>query len=257
MGYSGYGRLSAGSSRAKGYPRKVGFMPKGIGAAKRRSDGDEKQRKYASTSILRGPSGFPDRIKVKLTYYDQFQFTISLGLAGLQQFRGNSVFDPDFTGGGHQPTAFDQWASFYGKYRVYASALRIVGVTPGDSDMAGSSSTGITVITVPSINATTSLNFTDLAQEPYANVKTSTYYTPIREMTNYLSTAKMFGQDQKAIESEDNYSALVSTNPTDVWFWKLYVLPSSTLTTNTYYYAIDVKLDYYVEFFGRNTLSTS
>lgn len=241
----------------KSYPRKAGFMPKTLTTAKRRSDGDEKQRAYTTTSILKGPSGFPDRIKVKLTYYDQYQFTITLGLGGLQQWRGNSCFDPDLTSTGHQPTAFQQWASFYGKYRVYASALRIVGVTPGDSDMVGSSSTGITIITLPSIDATTSLNFVDLAQEPYAKVRTSTYYTPIREMTNYISTSKMFGQDLKSIASEDNYAALTSANPVDVWYWKMYVLPSSTLTTNTYYYAIDAKLDYYVEFFGRNTLQTS
>jgi len=41
-------------------------------------------------------------------------------------FRANSIFDPDFTGVGHQPLSHDQYALRYSQYRVVSGQLFLV-----------------------------------------------------------------------------------------------------------------------------------
>jgi len=65
-------------------------------------------------------NAFPPSISGKMYYVQQFALTGGVvGITGLEQvMRLNSLFDPDFTGGGHQPNTFDQVAALYGTYRV-------------------------------------------------------------------------------------------------------------------------------------------
>jgi hypothetical protein len=62
--------------------------------------------------------GFPDRIYTKLRYCDSGSQSCTSGATGLQIFRWNSVFDPDFTNAGHQPLYRDTYAAIYDQYAV-------------------------------------------------------------------------------------------------------------------------------------------
>jgi hypothetical protein len=53
-----------------------------------------------------------------MPYSAQGTLTLPAGARADQQFRLNSIFDPDYTGVGHQPLAHDQWALFYNHYVV-------------------------------------------------------------------------------------------------------------------------------------------
>ncbi len=46
-------------------------------------------------------------------------------LTGFHVFRANSVFDPDFAIGGHQPRGFDQLASLYDEYIVTKAVITV------------------------------------------------------------------------------------------------------------------------------------
>lgn len=62
------------------------------------------------------------QLRVRLPYF--YNGTLTEAAAGLgifYTFAINSVFDPDFTGGGLQPLGLDQYAQFYGRYRVTSS----------------------------------------------------------------------------------------------------------------------------------------
>jgi hypothetical protein len=60
-----------------------------------------------------------------MTYVDEFFVSLAAGAVNDQIYRANSVFDPDRTGGGHQPLGFDQAAALYNRYRVHAFKARI------------------------------------------------------------------------------------------------------------------------------------
>lgn len=213
-----------------------------------------KKRGKPTTAVMRGPNGFPDRIRVKLTYYMQFNSTHAAGTAISYQYRGNSLFDPDFTSTGGQPNGFDQWKAFYGKYRVSGSACRVISVVPGSTGMSGSDSTGVTCVLVPTISSTIT-GPQDFAELAYSKMKSSTYYSPVRELKSYMSTAKIMGVNKKSVENEDDNAALISANPVNVWFWTVMIIPINTAAN--YYWATSVKLTYYCEFFGRLDLGTS
>ncbi len=85
------------------------------------------QRPAANRSSNRGAiqpgllQVFPLRLRTVLPYADQFTLSgtaFSAGFGTEQSYRLNSLFDPDFTGTGHQPYGFDQITPWYYKYQV-------------------------------------------------------------------------------------------------------------------------------------------
>lgn len=75
--------------------------------------------------MVRAPrSVIPASFRTSLPYgHSAIIAATTVGFAGgigfLYQFRSNSVNDPDFTGGGHQPRGYDQWSVFYNKAYVH------------------------------------------------------------------------------------------------------------------------------------------
>lgn len=60
----------------------------------------------------------PKTNKIKLYYHGTFDLSIITGIMHKHSFQVNSLFDPDVTGGGHQPYGRDQWAVLYSRYLV-------------------------------------------------------------------------------------------------------------------------------------------
>lgn len=77
--------------------------------------------RYLTPKLTRFTTGVPDRMIVRMTYEDVYN------LIGPSQYqwRLNSIFDPDYTGTGHQPRGHDQWATLFASYRVFAVKARI------------------------------------------------------------------------------------------------------------------------------------
>lgn len=69
---------------------------------------------------------FPDRVFTRMTYGDVVARAPALAVVDERQFRLNSTFDPDLTGGGHQPMGRDQLlGTIYGKYRVHSVSVHV------------------------------------------------------------------------------------------------------------------------------------
>lgn len=67
---------------------------------------------------------FPSSMNVNLKYCQQVTLSLPGGTPALQVFRANSIFDPDYTGTGHQPLGMDQLGGLYGRYEVLSSTIR-------------------------------------------------------------------------------------------------------------------------------------
>lgn len=82
-------------------------------------------------------------ITTKLVYTDTILLTSTGGVAfNTYTFRANSVYDPDWTGGGHQPTRFDQLAAIYARYEVLKSKIRVQFTTGDVTPTSTTSATG-------------------------------------------------------------------------------------------------------------------
>lgn len=210
----------------------------------------KKKARYqkAVVSRMRGP-GLADTLFVRLTYVDQLVLAPGVPVAQ-HTFRGNSCFDPDYTGGGHQPLYFDQYATLYSKYRVVGSAIRVDSVNTSSTcaayficwphtDVAGAST---------------------ISQELEQGRAKAPKILPIAQrgpegrLKSYCSTRKACGLT-KAQMADDDFSALTGNNPIQIWYWNL--LWGTTDTTTACTVNAVVKLTYYVQFYEKRIVSPS
>lgn len=90
--------------------------------------------KYPKPTIQRGLNFFNPRVHARLRYGDAYTITgNSAGTAVIRAWRLNSLFDVDFTAGGHQPFQLDQISGIYKRSIVYGAQVNIVWNDP-DAD---------------------------------------------------------------------------------------------------------------------------
>lgn len=74
------------------------------------------------TSLTRFPFfGFPPKLQVRHRYAQIVGISAAAAGVGNYQFRANGMYDPDYTGTGHQPLYFDQLATIYDHFTVLRS----------------------------------------------------------------------------------------------------------------------------------------
>jgi len=72
---------------------------------------------------------YEDEIVCRLPYVDTSGSTNTIGYVPgtgtLWQYKINSIYDCDLTGGGHQPLGRDTWASIYNYYKVLKTTIKV------------------------------------------------------------------------------------------------------------------------------------
>ena len=111
---------------------------KPYGKRKRSVRGNYQQTAVVSPYMPRSIGGFkefgvPNSINVRLRYSDVITLTSTAGSLSKHVFRSNSLFDPDFTGVGHQPMYYDQLGALYSitlysgqRSEYYSARLRML-----------------------------------------------------------------------------------------------------------------------------------
>ena len=208
----------------------------------KKNRGGETRVVNARTSI-----GFPDSEITTIRYSDQI--TLSPGATyGQYTYRGNSCFDPDETGIGHQPMYFDQYAAVYSKYKVISSRL-----TVSASNYNAAASTAIVV--VPSSEIVTITSYSIAMEQPYAKrtelLPISTRAGVRTTITSGMSTARILGLTRAQLAGED-YSASTGSTPSSVWYWNIAAFNTSAVSMQA---AVD--LEYKVIFYDRRSPNLS
>lgn len=75
-------------------------------------------------SVQHSPA-MSDKQLVKMRYAEVVSLNAGIGTSASWLFRANSIFDPDYSGVGHQPMGHDEWATFYGHYVVSKSTISV------------------------------------------------------------------------------------------------------------------------------------
>lgn len=203
-------------------------------------------------AISRTP-GFPDKMFVKLKYSDIIAMTYGgLGVPAWIQFRGNSIFDPYYTGVGHQPLCHDQWAVFYNRYRVRGCKYFIT--------MANNNTTEhVEVFLQHRPNSSVSSVVETIRESPYTMHKQTlspeTGGKSVGYMRGYHSVAKTRGVTPGRIKFESDYQAVFGNNPPIESFINIGINNPNSSTSVLVYARVD--LTYYVEVFDRKQQSQS
>ncbi len=160
-------------------------------------------------------------------------------------FRGNSLYDPDYTGSGSQPSFFDNWTGLYNSYVVLSSKIIVECMTSG-----GQADFVLNVVS-PSYSTSAATDAFSAASNRYA-VSTSTiiFGNAVKKtISNAMSTCQMFGVRPEAILIDDLYSGTGSTNPATAQTWYWHVNCQSETGTTTLTGALRIMIEYDCKFF--------
>lgn len=174
--------------------------------------------------IPRMPVTFPDRVSIRMQYV-QNNTASTTTTPFAQIFRGNSIFDPDLSGGGHEALGSDQWLAFYRSFVVIGSRITLQAIPVGGSGaLTLSAQSGTTGTITPLV----------LAEKAYSKTVLLSAGSNPRKVSMYMNTAKVLGIDPVKVRTDDSFTALIgSTNPVEGfhWIWSYQDPDGATATT--------------------------
>jgi len=104
--------------------RNMSKKPKGRKGAKAKKAGNvvrfRKEPQFSGQSV-----GLPARKMVQMRYCEHVSIVSTVGALNSYEWSANDLYDPNITGGGHQPYGFDQWTPLYQKFTVMKSEAHI------------------------------------------------------------------------------------------------------------------------------------
>jgi len=166
--------------------------------------------------IPRNP--FPLKTIAKLRYCTTVRLDSTTGASASHLFRAHSIFDPDFTGVGHQPYGRDTYSTIYNHYRVLKSRISAVFLPNGTSSL-GHNVVGVAVKDDPTVE----LGFDTIRECKGAHYKIVADQTQKATVTNGYNAKKAFPAGL------NNLNSAMGTNPAEDYFFQIF----STSANNT------------------------
>lgn len=120
------------------------------------------------------------------------------------KFNLNSIFDPDYTGGGHQPYGHDQLAGLYNRYRVISCSYVITGY---------SGSTGICYGCMPANEPVTFTTLAELRENPRARYTTQYPGGSTTKLVGKIYMPSLVGRTKQQYLADDRYQAIFGASP--------------------------------------------
>lgn len=190
---------------------------------------------------------FPAQAIFRLRYCDEVSIAANGGAVGNYEWSCNGIYDPDVSGGGHQPLYRDTLAAQYNHYRVVASRFQLFCNSNAGENVA------VNTIVSLRIDDDTSgpTTATDLMENPRCRWKlmhNCPKYNDLKDLNSPIVmkfvSKKFFGDGYR----EDSRSAAVGANPTDMAYWIVNYWTQPGVATNVTLLAT-VVIDYTVIFY--------
>lgn len=154
-------------------------------SSKSRTNGVKKIWPYASKGT--GPmwDPFPAQMQAKLRYSETITLDPNLGVPAHNLFRCNSIFDPNYTGVGHQPYGHDTYQLIYNHYNVVSATITM---TPTSSFSNANGMYGISITDDVSVQA----DYNTIREVKTTKFATLNTTRTADSLTNYYSQKQVF-----------------------------------------------------------------
>lgn len=207
-----------------------------------------RKRTIRSNYVISKSSPIPDRFFTKLNYTELITLSYT-GTLKTYQYKLNDIYDPNYTGTGHQPMGHDTFAILYGKYRVYGAKYSI-----------SFSNTNVTyqgeAIVQLRPNSVLSATFEDAMEDTYKQYRIlASEGGNISTVRGYGSVPKIYGVSKKEMQIGDTFSANIGSSPAVGIYLNIYVQNQDVATALTV--VARVNITYFVEFYERKILGSS
>lgn len=165
-------------------------------------------------SHYNGADPFPPSQVVKMKYTETRVLTTGTsGIYGTEYaFRLNSIFDPNFTGTGHQPYGHDQMALLYNKYKVIGVYIDLEFTSPTSGGVVCAAMIRQANDTFSSTGAATD----SIAEKTMAHTETLNQYGKGKiRFRQYMPMHEIIGVTKEQFRSsiDDTYTAAFGSNP--------------------------------------------
>lgn len=187
---------------------------------------------------------FPPRMSLKLKFWTIQPLSLAAAIAANYRWRPTAAFDVDPALGGTAMPGFAEAAAFYSTYRVISSKIKCTVSNP-------SATLPVTVMVIPlnadPSNSMSSANVIACSGNPYARMKVMGLLgSPPSVVVNEMTTQKIYGDP--AIYYDHNFSSLVTSVPTNNWFWNVAIYSSAFIATAL---VVNVEVEVDCEFYDR------
>ena len=192
--------------------------------------------------IFPGRSVFPYQKFATLKYCEAY-VTVDAPIGSSSAFimRANDIYDPNFTGVGHQPTGFDQYMAMYNKFVVYDSKIKVVAYAT-DSEVLD------TVVGVAIMDNTTtqstSENYLEQALTDWRVVPAGNGANPVTVSTAFNASAF----SGTSIRTNDLLHGTASAPPGKNWYYHIFCGATGS-AENPVAMKFSIEIEYYVKFF--------
>lgn len=234
--------IGSGSSRGRsltrmvGKRRKRGATPRSLSSLTRgadRQDGKHRRLWSYPQGLTTYFDPFPTSMRAILRYSEVFGADPGAGGTAHYLWRAGSIYDPNFSGAGHQPYGHDTYATIYNHYRVIKAVAKVTW-----TQVSGPALVGITMTDDGSVN-TTYDTVREVKPTKYACVTTS----EMSSLTQTYIAADVFRAD-----TGSKTTALMGTNPDDEYFFDVWAQsPTGALGDVGGLFGV-INIVYYVEF---------
>lgn len=212
----------------------------------RRKRTTRKGKGRKTVNVNRALAPFAQRYITKLKYAE----TVYINAAGPQAYRWslNSLWDPNYTGIGHQPHGFDQLAALYNRYRVIKCNYAINAV-----DQSGQY---ITVAALPANQQVNAITLSEMRENPRCRYMTQAPNAAMKTLKGSVYLPSLVGRNKAQYMADDHYQSEVTTSPFEAALLNVYVqrLDEGLNVINVPFV---ITLTYTVEFFDVKNLGQS
>lgn len=181
----------------------------------------------------------PDRYNVKLRYADYLLAADADGTTGVTKWRYalNSLYDPYYDAGGHQPNGFDKWAAIFKYYRVMGARVKMhwdkAPYSPADTNKLYTPIAVGWYFDAGNVISSTPVEWFNLAEMKEKHLTYLGYGDTSCEMEYHYSPDTDGEKAITAVAQEEVWT-LVTSSPTSIDMLNIVIYPN---TLNEDYYA--------------------
>lgn len=210
------------------------------------------RRRFAPMSRSAYPLGTSTVKRFKYTEF--FTINPSIGSAGSYVFKANDLYDPNFTGTGHQPYGFDQIIQFYNHFQVLGAKVTFK-VYPGTN-----APPFVMGVRLDDTNSLTTTNVDYLMEQPRNKRKligTGNNTTDKNtQITHTFSGSKFFRVAPTAFKGNRAYMGTSGSSPSEEAYFICWIGPTNGSTDLTTY-DCSVEIEYIARFTEPREVSPS
>lgn len=206
-------------------------------------------------SVPRKIFGFPDTLVTKLKYSDLITLTSTSNSLARYVFQPNNAYDPDYSGVGHQPMMFDQFAAVYARYVVLGAKLT-ASFSPISNTISTAQPSGPLIVGIFE-DYDTSLAAGNISFLMESNNSTTAFLNNAQGGNNVKTLSATYSPQQSLGVSpeDDTISALVTASPARGYFTNVFMTETGLATPSSCNVKVDI--EFTIRFFNQKDVAQS